>query len=584
MGKVIGIDLGTTNSCAAVVENGEPVIIPSASGTRTTPSVVAFTKQGERLVGDIARRQQVVNADRTISSVKRHMGTDWSVRIDGEVYRAPEISAMILSQIRKDAEAFLRENVTQAVITVPAYFNDAQRQATRDAGTIAGLEVLRIINEPTSAALSYGLDHGQAQKVMVYDLGGGTFDVSIIEIGEGIIEVLSTCGDNHLGGDDFDERITEWILDEFRKTSRINVKKDMAAMQRIREAAEQAKKELATAEETRISLPYLAMNGKEPVHLDLTLTRAKMNELIRALIDRTEGPVRQVLSDASLTPKDLDRVLLVGGSSRVVAVQDKVREMTGKEPSRNIIPDECVAMGAAIEGSTLSGNALISRGTGQSLVLFDVTPMTLSIETVGGVSTPLIERNTTIPTKLTKTFYAATPYQRDVEIRVLQGDRPLARDNKLIGKFRLSGIKRAASGLPQIDVTFDIDANGLLKVSAQDQVTGKEKSITITASDRMTQDEVMQARAQAQMYEAQDSLRRQGLDLYQECEGLTAKASALGADRTKVPDKARRKEIESCRKDLTKAMGRFNAQKISEQMITDMQNAKTALEQVMGDL
>lgn len=584
MGKVIGIDLGTTNSCAAVVENGEPVIIPSASGTRTTPSVVAFTKQGERLVGDIARRQQVVNADRTISSVKRHMGTDWSVRIDGEVYRAPEISAMILSQIRKDAEAFLRENVTQAVITVPAYFNDAQRQATRDAGTIAGLEVLRIINEPTSAALSYGLDHGQAQKVMVYDLGGGTFDVSIIEIGEGIIEVLSTCGDNHLGGDDFDERITEWILDEFRKTSRINVKKDMAAMQRIREAAEQAKKELATAQETRISLPYLAMNGKEPVHLELTLTRAKMNELIRDLIDRTEGPVRQALSDASLAPKDLDRVLLVGGSSRVVAVQDKVRAMTGKEPSRNINPDECVAMGAAIEGSTLSGNALISRGTGQSLVLFDVTPMTLSIETVGGVSTPLIERNTTIPTKLTKTFYAATPYQRDVEIRVLQGDRPLARDNKLIGKFRLSGIKRAASGLPQIDVTFDIDANGLLKVSAQDQVTGKEKSITITASDRMTQDEVMQARAQAQMYEAQDSLRRQGLDLYQECEGLTAKASALGADRTKVPDKARRKEIESCRKDLTKAMGRFNAQKISEQMITDMQNAKTALEQVMGDL
>ena len=584
MGKVIGIDLGTTNSCAAVVENGEPVIIPSASGTRTTPSVVAFTKQGERLVGDIARRQQVVNADRTISSVKRHMGTDWSVRIDGEVYRAPEISAMILSQIRKDAEAFLRENVTQAVITVPAYFNDAQRQATRDAGTIAGLEVLRIINEPTSAALSYGLDHGQAQKVMVYDLGGGTFDVSIIEIGEGIIEVLSTCGDNHLGGDDFDERITEWILDEFRKTSRINVRKDMAAMQRIREAAEQAKKELATAQETRISLPYLAMNGKEPVHLELTLTRAKMNELIRDLIDRTEGPVRQALSDASLAPKDLDRVLLVGGSSRVVAVQDKVRAMTGKEPSRNINPDECVAMGAAIEGSTLSGNALISRGTGQSLVLFDVTPMTLSIETVGGVSTPLIERNTTIPTKLTKTFYAATPYQRDVEIRVLQGDRPLARDNKLIGKFRLSGIKRAASGLPQIDVTFDIDANGLLKVSAQDQVTGKEKSITITASDRMTQDEVMQARAQAQMYEAQDSLRRQGLDLYQECEGLTAKASALGADRTKVPDKARRKEIESCRKDLTKAMGRFNAQKISEQMITDMQNAKTALEQVMGDL
>ena len=584
MGKVIGIDLGTTNSCAAVVENGEPVIIPSASGARTTPSVVAFTKQGERLVGDIARRQQVVNADRTISSVKRHMGTDWSVRIDGEVYRAPEISAMILSQIRKDAEAFLGESVTQAVITVPAYFNDAQRQATRDAGTIAGLEVLRIINEPTSAALSYGLDHGQAQKVMVYDLGGGTFDVSIIEIGEGIIEVLSTCGDNHLGGDDFDERITEWILDEFRKTSRINVRKDMAAMQRIREAAEQAKKELATAQETRISLPYLAMNGKEPVHLELTLTRAKMNELIRDLIDRTEGPVCQALSDASLAPKDLDRVLLVGGSSRVVAVQDKVRAMTGKEPSRNINPDECVAMGAAIEGSTLSGNALISRGTGQSLVLFDVTPMTLSIETVGGVSTPLIERNTTIPTKLTKTFYAATPYQRDVEIRVLQGDRPLARDNKLIGKFRLSGIKRAASGLPQIDVTFDIDANGLLKVSAQDQVTGKEKSITITASDRMTQDEVMQARAQAQMYEAQDSLRRQGLDLYQECEGLAAKASALGADRTKVPDKARRKEIESCRKDLTKAMGRFNAQKISEQMITDMQNAKTALEQVMGDL
>ena len=581
MSLAIGIDLGTTNSCASVVENGQPVIIPAASGGRTTPSVVAFTRQGERLVGDVAKRQAAVNPDRTIFSVKRHMGTDWSVRIDGDVYRAPQISAMILSQIRKDAEAFLGQSVTQAVITVPAYFNDAQRQATKDAGTIAGLDVLRIINEPTSAALSYGLDHGDPQKVLVYDLGGGTFDVSVIEIGEGIIQVLATCGDNHLGGDDYDHRIADWLVKNFEGQHHVRISKDVVAMQRILEAAEQAKKELSTAETAQISLPYLYTSGKEPLHLEQTLTRAQFADMTRDLTDRTEGPVRQALSDAGLSASDLSRVLLVGGSTRMPAVQEKVRALTGKEPSHSINPDECVAIGAAIQASTLEGHALVPHGASQSLVLFDVTPMTLSIETVGGVSTPVIERNTTIPTRVSKTFYATSPLQREAEIRVLQGDRPLAQDNKLIGHFRLRGIKNTATGVPQIDVTFDIDANGIITVSARDQTTGKMKSITITASDRMSEQEVMEARAKAQIYEAQDALRRKGLDLYRECEELQSRTEQLLKDKNSVPDKARKKEIQKRSKELSREMGRFNAAKISEEMMRSLESAKSALEAVL---
>jgi molecular chaperone DnaK len=444
MSKVIGIDLGTTNSCVSVVENGKPVIVPSVSGNRTTPSVVAFTKSGERLIGEAANRQAVTNADRTISSVKRHMGTDWSVRIDKTEYKPQTISAMILMQLKKDAEDFLGEPVTEAVITVPAYFNDIQRQATKDAGRIAGLEVKRIINEPTSAALSYGLDHGEAQKVMVYDLGGGTFDVSVIEIGDGVIEVLATAGDNHLGGDDFDARIVEWILNDIKKEQKVDLSKDFVIMQRIREAAEKAKKELSTSESTQIELPYLTTIKGEAVHLDMTLTRAEFNNLVKDLIERTAGPVQSALNDAGIAASELGRVLLVGGSTRIPAVQDKVRSLTGKEPSRNINPDECVAQGAAILGSTLQGKALPAMGTGQDLLLLDVTPLSLSIETIGGVATKLVDRNTTLPAKYSRVFSTAAPYQRNVQIHVLQGERPMAKDNKTIGKFKLSGIRRTA--------------------------------------------------------------------------------------------------------------------------------------------
>ena len=473
MGKVIGIDLGTTNSCVSVVENGQPVIISNNAGGRTTPSVVAFSKAGERLVGDIARRQAATNPDRTISSVKRHMGTDWSTVIDGKEYKPQTISAMILMQLKKDAEEFLGEPVTEAVITVPAYFNDIQRQATKDAGRIAGLEVKRIINEPTSAALSYGLNHGEAQKVMVYDLGGGTFDVSIIEIGDGVIEVLATAGDNHLGGDDFDERITGWLADEFKRINKVDVTKDFVAMQRIKEAAEQAKKELSSSDSTNINLPYLTQSKGQPLHLDISLSRIKFQELTKDLIDRTAIPVQQALSDAGIAPSELGRILLVGGSTRIPAVAEKVKMLTGKEPSKNINPDECVAIGAAVLGNTLQGNALMTTGTTQDLLLLDVTPMSLSIETVGGVATKLVDRNTTLPTRYSRVFSTAAPYQRDVEINVLQGERPMARDNKRIGKFKLKGIRRAPAGVPQIEVTFDIDANGILKVSAKDLDTGK---------------------------------------------------------------------------------------------------------------
>ena len=584
MSKVIGIDLGTTNSCVSVVENGAPVIIPTSAGGRTTPSIVAFTKKGERLVGEAARRQAVTNPDRTISSVKRHMGTDWSARIDGTVYKPQTISAMILMQLKKDAEDFLGEPVTEAVITVPAYFNDIQRQATKDAGRIAGLTVKRIINEPTSAALSYGLDHGEPQKVMVYDLGGGTFDVSIIEIGEGVIEVLATAGDNHLGGDDFDERVVSWITDAFRREHSADISRDFAVMQRIREAAEQAKKELSSSESTHIMLPYLTQIKGEPVHLDLTLTRAEFDRLTSDLVDRTAGPVKNALADAGIAPSELGRVLLVGGSTRIPAVAEKVKILTGKEPSRNINPDECVAQGAAVLGSTLQGNAIIAAGASDGILLLDVTPLSLSIETVGGVATRLVERNSTLPARFTKIFSTAAPYQREVDIHVLQGERPLAKDNKTIGRFKLKGIKRAPAGVPQIEVTFDIDANGILKVSAKDLDTGKEQSITITANDRMSEDEIAQAMYDAQAYAGTDTLRVEALDVIQQANVLVRRVSQAYSDAKKTLDRTQKKQIKADLASLEKLLGKIRVDKITQEDLDKLNAAKAQLEASAGFL
>ena len=507
MGRAVGIDLGTTNSCIATLEGGEPTVIVNAEGSRTTPSVVAFSKSGEILVGEVAKRQAVTNVDRTISSVKRHMGTDWTVEIDGKKWTPQEISAQILMKLKRDAEAYLGEPVTDAVITCPAYFNDAQRQATKDAGKIAGLDVKRIINEPTAAALAYGLDNEKEQKIMVYDLGGGTFDVSIIEIGDGVIEVLATAGNNRLGGDDFDQKVVDYIVEEFKKNEGVDLSGDKMAMQRIKEAAEKAKKELSSASTTNINLPFITATADGPKHLDMNLTKAKFDELTHDLVELTAEPVTKALSDAGISASELGKVLLVGGSTRIPAVQDKVKQLTGHEPSKTLNPDECVALGASVQGGKLAGDA----GAGDVLLL-DVTPLTLSIETMGGIATPLIERNTTIPTKKSQIFSTAADNQTAVDINVVQGERKFAKDNKSLGQFRLDGIPPARRGVPQIEVTFDIDANGIVNVSAKDLGTGKEQHITITAGSNMSEDEINRAVKEAAEYEAQDKKRKEAID------------------------------------------------------------------------
>ena len=536
MGKIIGIDLGTTNSCVAVMEGGKPIVIANTEGARTTPSVVAFTKTGERLVGEPAKRQAVTNADKTISSIKRHMGTDYKVSIDDKRYSPQEISAMILQKLKADAENHLGEKVTEAVITVPAYFNDAQRQATKDAGRIAGLDVKRIINEPTAAALAYGLDNEKEQKIMVYDLGGGTFDVSIIEIGDGVIEVLATAGDNKLGGDDFDQKIVDYIVNDFRANNGVDLSADKMALQRVREAAEKAKKELSSATTTNINLPFISMNASGPLHLDMNLTRAKFDELTHDLVERTAGPVQNALRDAGVSASELGKVLLVGGSTRIPAVQDKVKMLTGHEPSKTLNPDECVALGASIQGGKLAGDA----GAGEILLL-DVTPLSLSIETMGGIATRLIERNTTIPTKKSQIFSTAADNQTAVDINVVQGERQFARDNKSLGQFRLDGIPPARRGVPQIEVTFDIDANGIVNVSAKDLGTGKEQHITITAGSNMSDADIERAVKEAAEFEAQDKKRKEAVDARNDADAMvfqTEKAMQEVGDKIDANDKA----------------------------------------------
>jgi len=536
MSKIIGIDLGTTNSCVAVMEGGKPTVIPNAEGQRTTPSVVAFTKTGERLVGDPAKRQAITNPDRTISSIKRHMGTDYKVTIDGKSYTPQEISAMILQKLKSDAESYLGEKVTEAVITVPAYFNDAQRQATKDAGKIAGLDVKRIINEPTAAALAYGLEDEKEQKVMVYDLGGGTFDVSIIDIGDGVVEVMATNGDTHLGGDDYDNVVMNWLVSEFRVAEGVDLSGDKMAMQRLKEAAEKAKKELSAATTTNINLPFITATSEGPKHLDMTLTRAKFDELTAALTARTAQPVRNAMNDAGITNADLGKVLLVGGSTRMICAQEEVRKITGMEPSKTLNPDECVAIGAAVQGGKLAGDA----GAGDVLLL-DVTPLTLSIETLGGVATPLIKRNTTIPTTAQQVFSTAADNQTAVDIHVVQGEREFARDNKTLGQFRLDGIAPAPRGIPQIEVKFDIDANGIVNVSAKDLGTGKEQHITITSGSNMSKDDIDKAVREAQQFEAEDKKRKEGVDTKNEADSIvfqTEKALKEVGDKVSESDRA----------------------------------------------
>ncbi len=572
MGKIIGIDLGTTNSCVAVMEGGKPTVIANAEGVRTTPSVVAFTKTGERLVGEPAKRQAVTNADKTISSIKRHMGTDYKVDIDGKKYTPQEISAMILQKLKADAESYLGETVTEAVITVPAYFNDAQRQATKDAGKIAGLEVKRIINEPTAAALAYGLDNEKEQKIMVYDLGGGTFDVSIIEIGDGVIEVLSTNGDTRLGGDDFDNRITQWMIDEFKKAEGVDLSGDKMALQRLKEAAEKAKKELSTATTTNINLPFITATTEGPKHLDMNLTRAKFDELTHDLVEKTAIPVQNALKDAGITASELGKVLLVGGSTRMIAAQDKVKQLTGHEPSKTLNPDECVAIGAAIQGGKLAGDA----GAGDILLL-DVTPLSLSIETMGGVATRLIERNTTIPTKKSQIFSTAADNQTAVDIHVVQGERQFARDNKTLGQFRLDGIPPARRGVPQIEVTFDIDANGIVNVSAKDLGTGKEQHITITSGSNMSDSDIEKAVKEAAEYEAQDKKRKEAIDARNEADSMvfqTEKAMEEVGDKISANDKA---AVEADLNALKEAINRAPVEEMTDAQVQDIKAGKEKL-------
>lgn len=573
MSRVIGIDLGTTNSCVAVLEGDVPTVIANKEGYRTTPSVVAFAKDKTMLVGDPARRQAAVNAERTIFSIKRHMGSDYRKKIDGKAYSPQEISAFILMKLKKDAEDFLGDTVTDAVITVPAYFNDAQRQATKDAGRIAGLNVLRIINEPTSAALAYGLDNGQAQKILVYDLGGGTFDVSIIEIGDHVIEVLATSGDNHLGGDDFDERIVQYLVEQFKKTEGINLSKDTAALQRLKEEAEKAKKELSSCMTTNINLPFLAMAKDGPHHMDIQLSRSKFEELTKDLIERTVIPVENAIHDAGFTKSQIDMVLLVGGSTRIPAVQDKVRTLMGKEPSRNVNPDECVAIGAAVQAGKLGGQ-LMAGSAASEMILMDVTPLSLSIETVGGVSSRLIERNTTIPTRHSQIFTTAGNFQTSVDIKVFQGERKFTRDNKLLGNFRLSGIKRAMAGTPQIEVTFDIDANGIVNVSAKDLGTGHEQSITITSSSNLSEEEIERAKWEAQMYGRQDEAKTQLLAVRQEAVQFAGQAQAELDSHKKEWERSKKKAVKEILGKLKRTLYKVPPEKItadSAAVIRDLQ-------------
>ena len=572
MGKIIGIDLGTTNSCVAVMEGGQPTVIANTEGARTTPSVVAFTKTGERLVGEPAKRQAVTNANRTISSIKREMGTDYKVDIDGKKYSPQEISAMILQKLKADAEGYLGEKVTEAVITVPAYFNDAQRQATKDAGKIAGLDVKRIINEPTAAALAYGLDNEKEQKIMVYDLGGGTFDVSIIEIGDGVIEVLSTAGNNRLGGDDFDQKITDYMLADFKAKEGVDLSGDKMALQRLKEAAEKAKKELSSATTTNINLPFITATSEGPKHFDMNLTRAKFDELTRDLVDKTAEPVRRALSDAGLTAADLGQVLLVGGSTRIPAVQEEVKRLTGKEPSKSLNPDECVALGASVQGGKLAGDA----GAGDILLL-DVTPLSLSIETMGGVATRLIERNTTIPTKKSQIFSTAADNQTAVDINVVQGERQFAKDNKSLGQFRLDGIPPAPRGVPQIEVTFDIDANGIVNVSAKDLGTGKEQHITITAGSNMSDAEIDKAVKEAAEFEAQDKKRKEAIDTRNEADAMvfqTEKALKDVGDKLDVNDKA---AVEADMQALKDVLAKSTPENTTESDVAEIKAAKEKL-------
>ena len=572
MSKIIGIDLGTTNSCVAVMEGGKPVVIANTEGVRTTPSVVAFTKTGERLVGEPAKRQAVTNSEKTISSIKRHMGTDYKVTIDDKKYSPQEISAMILQKLKADAESYLGEKVDAAVITVPAYFNDAQRQATKDAGKIAGLEVKRIINEPTAAALAYGLDNEGEQKILVYDLGGGTFDVSIIEIGDGVIEVLATNGDTFLGGDDFDNKLTDYMLAEFKRLEGVDLSKDKMALQRFKEAAEKAKKELSSATTTNINLPFITATSEGPKHFDMNLTRAKFNELTHDLVERTAVPVQNALRDAGLSASEIDKVLLVGGSTRIPAVQDKVRQLTGKEPNKSLNPDECVALGASIQGGKLAGDA----GAGDILLL-DVTPLSLSIETMGGIATRLIERNTTIPTRHSQIFSTAADNQTAVDINVLQGERQFARDNKSLGQFRLDGIPPARRGVPQIEVTFDIDANGIVNVSAKDLGTGKEQHITITAGSNMSDADIEKAVKEAAEFEAQDKKRKEGIDARNEADSMVFQVENALKDHGDKIDAGARSQVEADLASLKAVVDATANMEISESQLDELKAGKEKL-------